>query len=179
MADGAALFLSQRTHDGYEQFSLGIQCVNVLFLKIHLDAFFLQFADGSQTVDCVAGKSANGLGKNQVDFAGEGIVDHAVEPVSVFDACTGDTLIGIDVHELPFRVVLYKRSVIVDLRIVAVLLLVFFRGNTSVGSYSFFLQQRPQVQNGHDGSRRFNFSYILCHCCHLDSAFCLAASRIS
>ena len=116
--------------------------MQIFFFKIDLAAFLLQFANGSQTVDRIAGKSADGLGKNKVD--------HAVEAVSVFNVCACDTFVGIDFHELPFWV-------IVDLHIVVVLLLVFFYGNTSVGGYPFFLQQQSQVQGKHGGNRWFDF----------------------
>ena len=50
LGNGARLLLSQRGHDGDEQFTFGVQRENVFFLEENLNAFFLQLADGDKCI---------------------------------------------------------------------------------------------------------------------------------
>ena len=66
--DGAAFFLGKAGHNGNQQFALGIQRPDILFLEINLHAFFFQLPDGSQAVDRVSGKPADRLGDDEIYF---------------------------------------------------------------------------------------------------------------
>ena len=59
LGNAATFFLRKAGHDGQEQFALAIKGPDVFFFKIHLDAFFLELANGSQAIDCVSSKSAD------------------------------------------------------------------------------------------------------------------------
>ena len=114
--------MCQRGHDRKQQFSLGIESVNVLFLEKHLHTFLLELPDGNKAVDCVSCEAADGLGENEVDFPGKGIFYHSVEAVTLFGVRGGDTLIRIHLDKDPFRVRLNFLRVITDLRVKGVFL---------------------------------------------------------
>ena len=50
VTDIPGLLLGKTGHDGDEQFTLGVQCVNIFLLEVNLHTFFLQFANGGRTV---------------------------------------------------------------------------------------------------------------------------------
>ena len=65
---------------------------DVFFLKIDLDAVFLQLPDGGQGVDRVPRKAADRLGDDQVDLAVHRIRDHAFEALAMLGAGARDKL---------------------------------------------------------------------------------------
>ena len=71
--------------------------LNILFFKVAFDAFFLQLPDGGQAVDGIAGKAADGLGDDEIDFPGQRISHHGLEALAVLGAGTGDALIRVAV----------------------------------------------------------------------------------
>ena len=93
---------------------MGERLPNTLF-KVAFDAFFLQLSDGGQAVDGIAGKAADGLGDDEINFPGQRISHHGLEALAVLGAGAGDALIGIDLHEFPVVPRLYVLGVIVDL----------------------------------------------------------------
>ena len=99
--DTTAFFLCKAGHDGDEQFTFAVQCPDVFFLKIHLNTCILQLADGGEAVDGVPGKATHALGHDQVDLTIQGILHHAVESVALLGVGGGDTLVSVDLHELP------------------------------------------------------------------------------
>ena len=119
--DAAAFLLGKARHDGDEQFPLGVEGHDILFLKEALATGLLQLADGGQTVYGVPGKTADGLGDDKVDLSGKGIPDHPVKAVAVFGVDGTDTLVGIDFYKVPIRIFPDELGVIIHL--------CFIRGN--------------------------------------------------
>ena len=129
---------------------------NILFLKIALDAVFLELADGGQAVHRVPGKPADALGHDEVDFPGQRIRDHAFEALAVLGAGAGYAFVGVHVHELPVIPALDVIGVVVDLRLVARELVVVIRGDAGVSCHPalFLLRNRRSGkarQRGRDG----------------------------
>ena len=61
----------------------------------------------------VLGKAAHRFGKDQINFSGEGVRHHLIEPVPLFHAGAGDSGVRIDPGKNPLRVTLDVGGVIV------------------------------------------------------------------
>ena len=133
--DAAAFLLGKTRHDGDEQVPFGVECHDILFLEEALTASLLQLADGGQTVHGVSGETADGFGHDQVDLSGKGIPDHPVKAVAMFGVDGTDTLVGIDLHEVPIRIFPDEFGVIVHLGFVGSELFFAVRGDTGVSGY--------------------------------------------
>ena len=133
--DAAAFLLGKARHDGDEQFPFGVEGHDILFLKEALATGLLQLADGGQTVHGVSGETADGFGHDQVDLSGKGIPDHPVKAVTVFGVDGTDTLVGIDLHEVPIRIFPDEFGVIVHLGFVGSELFFAVRGDTGISRY--------------------------------------------
>ena len=99
--DGTRFLLSQAAHDGDQQLALAVEGVDVLLLEKALAAVLLQLAVGRQAVHRVAGKPTDGLGDDQIDLSGQCVRDHLIEAVPVPGGHGADTLIGVDLYEVP------------------------------------------------------------------------------
>ena len=88
------------------------------------NVLILQLADVFQAVQCVSGKSADGLGDNHVDVSGLAVVNHTVKVLTFFGVGAGNTIIGVDTGKFPFGVFLHKFCIMLDLSIVACSLLI-------------------------------------------------------
>lgn len=130
--NAATFFLGKGTHDGYKKFTLAVQCVDVLFLKIDLHTLVLQLAHSCKAVHGVSGKTAHAFRNDEICLSGKSIFYHLIKAITVLCVQTTDTLIGIDFYELPLRIAFYEVGVILNLRFVAGLLLIAVRGNTGI-----------------------------------------------
>ena len=83
LGDGAALLLGKAGHDGDQQLTLAVKGVDVFLLEIDLHAVLLQLANSDQTVYSISGEAADGLGNNEVDLPGEGIINHPTRRTDV------------------------------------------------------------------------------------------------
>lgn len=140
LGNAAAFFLCQRGHDGQQQFALTVECPDVLFFKIALDAVFLELADGGQTVHRVPGKSADALGHNEVDFPCQRIRDHPLEALAVLGAGARDASVRVHIDELPIVPALDVIRIVINLGLIAGELVVVVSGNTRItGDPALFL----------------------------------------
>lgn len=142
----------------------GVECHDVLFLEEALTAGLFQFADGGQTVHSVPGKTADGLGDDKVDLPGKGISDHTIEAVPVLGVDGTDTLIGIDLHEVPIRIFPDELGVIVYLGFIGSELFFAVRGNTGISRYPAAYPFRGRcfgmdIQRGGDDGDIFSFRH--------------------
>lgn len=135
LGNGAAFLLGKARHDGDEQFPFGVEGHDVFFLEEALTAGLLQLSDGGQAVHGVSRKAAHTLGHNQVDFSGQGIPDHAVEAVPALGVDGADALIGVNLHEVPVRVLLDELGVVIHLGFIGSKLFFTVRGDTGVSGY--------------------------------------------
>ena len=126
---------------------------NILFLKIALDAVFLELADGGQAVHRVPGKTADALGHDEVDFPVQRIRDHAFEALAVLGAGARDACVRIDVDELPIVPALDVIRVVINLGLIAGELVVVVSGNTRITGDPalFLLRDRRSCEAGQRG----------------------------
>lgn len=77
-------FLRNGSHQAQHHIGLFIQRIEPLLLKINLDRCFqsLEISDGSQTINCVSRKSADGLGDNHVNLANHQQVHRTITDVN-------------------------------------------------------------------------------------------------
>ena len=162
LGDAPAFFLGKAAHDGDEKLALGVQRPDVFLLEINLHALVLQLPDRCQGIDRVAGKAANGLCDDEVDFPRQRVLDHAVETVAVLCVRRRDTLIRIHPHELPIAPAGDVVPVVVHLGFIAGLLFLLIRGDPRVARDLPFCRRidrsgcKPVQRGG-------NLRYSLCH----------------
>ena len=114
LAGGAAFFLCVGGQDGHHQLAVCAQGVNVLLFEVNIDAQELQFPDGFQQRDRIAGKPGNGLGDDQIDLSGSAIVKKSLEVLTGILGA-GQGLVGINATVLPAGMFLNEVAVIADL----------------------------------------------------------------
>lgn len=64
--DAPTLLLRKAGHDGDQQFTLGVQGVDVFLLEIDLHTFFFQLSDSSEAVHGVTSEAADGFCDDEV-----------------------------------------------------------------------------------------------------------------
>ena len=74
---------------------------NVLLLEVNLYTVFLELTDILQRVHGVSCKSADGLGDDEVNLAGKGILDHLVESIPLLCVGSTDPFVRIHADEIP------------------------------------------------------------------------------
>lgn len=89
--------------------------MDILFLKIDVHAYGFQLADRGKRCDGVAGKPADGFGKDHVDLPCTAIREQSLKLCSAF-LCAGDGFICIHAHVLPAVVGLDETTVLANLR---------------------------------------------------------------
>ena len=87
LAERLRFLLRQRCHNGDQDFALCVHRVNGLLFKENRNVDLLQQADVFQAVQLVAGKTADRLREDHVDFSRLVVLDHGVELLSAF--CRG------------------------------------------------------------------------------------------
>ena len=102
VGDGGGFLLSDGAEGSDHHLIVHIRCFEAIFLKFHLDAEGFQLPDGGETVVDVSCKPGNGLYKDAVDFAFPAVGKHPLEFLPLVRPCSGDALIGVNVHQLPF-----------------------------------------------------------------------------
>ena len=80
LTQGLAFLLCQRCHDGQQNLSLRIHCVDILFFKEYRNVLLFKLPDVFQAVQRVSGKSANRLCNDHVDFPSHALFDHSGMP---------------------------------------------------------------------------------------------------
>jgi len=135
-ADGFRLRLGENAVDRQIGFGAHVQRVDVLFLKGDADIQRGQQADIVEAVHDVARKPGHRLDEDPVDFAQLALADHLHELGPFLRAGAGQSLIGENADELPFRVLLDFLCVIGLLGFVAVFLFFLLGGNPAVGRYA-------------------------------------------
>ena len=133
LGNAAAFFLGKRGHDRQHQFALAVEGPDVFLFKVDLNTLVLQPADGGQAVDRVSGKTADGLGDDEVNLPVERIIHHVLEALAFAGVAAGLSFVRIYGNELPVGTALDVIGVVVDLRLVAGELLVPVRGDAGVG----------------------------------------------
>ena len=153
--------LRQGCHDCHQNFSLGIQCIDILLLEEHRDVHVFQLTRIFQAIDGVSGKTADRLGKNHIDLSSFAVLDHPVEAFSLGCVGAGNTVVGIDLNHLPFGITFDVVGVMLDLHLVAGLLLFILCRNTAVCSYSCLLDLCSRLLCS-DGASGRNHCNVLC-----------------
>ena len=100
---------------------------HILFFKINLGAVFLQFADGREAVNRVAGKSTDRLCQNESDLPSQGILHHLIKPVPALGGGAADALVAVQAGVLPFVMFPDETLIVIALRFVAVQLVLMIR----------------------------------------------------
>jgi hypothetical protein len=76
----------------------------MIFFKQHGHAQAAEFSDGSKAVLRVPSESGNRFHKDAVNFPLSAVSHHPLKFLSLVHASSGQTLIGIDVHQMPILV---------------------------------------------------------------------------
>ena len=113
--------------------ALAVKRPDCLFLEIHLDSILAQLTDNSQAIDRIAGKARNRLGYDQIHLSCQRIRHHPVEAGSAGCTCAGNTFVRVYADKFPIFMSRNKRSVVFDLRFIAVQLLVAVCRHTGIG----------------------------------------------
>ena len=88
---------------------------------------FLQFADGREAVNRVAGKSTDRLCQNESDLPGQGILHHLIKPVPALGGGAADALVAVQAGVLPFVMFPDEALIVIALCFVAVQLVLMIR----------------------------------------------------
>lgn len=96
LGKGLGFLLGEACHDGDQNLSLGVHRVDGFLLEPDRDVLFFQLPDVFQTVERIAGESADALGDDHVDVSGHALVDHAVEFITLLCIGATDSVIGED-----------------------------------------------------------------------------------
>ncbi len=132
---GADIFrfaLGDAAVDGDVKLGTGLIAVDALLLKVYIHAQLIEQAGILQAVHRVPRELGNGFRDDHVDFPLLASADHAVEFISVFHACAGDALVGVDTFKRPSVFGIDAFSVVFHLIFVAVELFLLLSGNAAV-----------------------------------------------
>ena len=129
-----AFLLSQRTHNGDEQFAFTIKSPNIFLFKETFHMMFFQFSDSCQAVNRISSEPTYTFCDNQVDFSVQSIRNHGIKALSMFRRCCGNALICIYFNKLPIRISLNVIGIVRNLCLIAGELFLEIGGNSGVGS---------------------------------------------
>src|SRR5699024_6774943 len=104
LGEGLAFLLCKARHDGKQNLALGIHRVDVFLLKIYGDVLFFKLSDVFKAIQCISGKSANGLGNYHVNSARHSLVNHTIELLTLFGVSACYTIVSEYSGKLPFGV---------------------------------------------------------------------------
>ena len=134
--------------------------VHAFLFKHHANSSLPQGTDGAEHIHTVAPKPGDGFAEDQVDTPLSAGPKHPFEILSVLHAGTGNSLIGIDVHQFPARVLGDGVGIIPDLRAIGIELVFGIGGHPAVCRHFFkFFRLRFIGLN----------DLYLCHLAHLRS----------
>ena len=145
LRNGAAFILGKRSQNGEQQLAAAIHGVDAFLFKANANAHVLQLAGIIQAILGVTGKSGNGLGNHQVNFSCLAVSNHAVELVTTFGAGTRNALIGVNVHQFIFWVVVDVGGVVCHLVFKAVQLFLLCGGHSAISRHPQFLLRHPRT----------------------------------
>ena len=130
-----ALLLRKRSEDGEHQLAVPAHGVDVLLLKINVNAQRLQLAHRFEHGHRVAGEPADGLGEDQVDLSRPAIREHLPEsgPVAL---CAGVRFIGVHARVFPAGLALDIGAVVADLPGEGMQHGVLSRGDAAIGRHT-------------------------------------------
>ena len=114
----------QSSHDGDKDFAFGIHCIDGLFFKQNRYVHVLELPYVFQAVQCVSGKSADGLGNDHINVTGFAVINHTIEFFSLFGVGAGYTVISINSGKFPIRIFLNVLCVVLDLSFITCSLLI-------------------------------------------------------
>ena len=102
-ADVLRFALSYGTVDCDIELSSWLNAVDSLFLEVHVHIVFFQHPSVLQAVEGVSCESGYRFGNDHIDLALFTMAHQPVEVIALFDACSGDTFIGVDADHRPSR----------------------------------------------------------------------------
>ena len=132
---GADIFrfaLRNAAVDGNVKLGTGLIAVDALFLEVHIDTEVIEQSDILQAVHRVPREPGNGFRDDHVNFPLLASADHAIEFISVFHACAGDALVGVDTFKRPSVFGIDAFGVMFHLILITVELFLLLRGNSAV-----------------------------------------------
>ena len=135
---GADIFrfaLRNAAVDGNVKLGTGLIAVDALFLEVHIDTEVIEQSDILQAVHRVPREPGNGFRDDHVDFPLLASADHAVEFISVFHACAGDALVGVDTFKRPSVFGIDAFGIVFHLIFITVELFLLLSGNAAVCRY--------------------------------------------
>ena len=115
LGNGSAFLLGDGRHNGEEKLTLGVECPYVFLFKEDLDTFFFELSDRKQAVNRVSCKTADRLCYDEVNLTVQGSFNHLVKAVTAFGTRSRNALVGVNLYELPFRVLFDVLGVVVNL----------------------------------------------------------------
>ena len=113
LADRKAFLLGVGSEDGKHQLSVGTRCMNVLLLKVYVNAQLLELTNRGEKRDRVSCKTADGLGDNHIHVAVSAFGKELLEAFTLVLG-SGNGFIGVHACILP-AVILNVIAVIADL----------------------------------------------------------------
>ena len=131
-ADVFRFALGDAAVDGDVKFRTGLIAVDTLFFEVHVDAEVIEQADMLQAVDGVPRKPCDRFRDDHVDFPLFASADHPIEFITVFYACAGDALVGVDTFKRPSVFGMDAFGIVLHLIFVAVKLFLLLSGNAAV-----------------------------------------------
>ena len=111
-----AFLLSKRGEERKHQFAVLRKGMDFFLFKPHLHADGFEMADGFQKVDRISRKTADGLGKYDIDFSLLAVGKHFLKLLPLRCECSRYSVVGVHTCVLPAGILLNQRTVIADLR---------------------------------------------------------------
>ena len=93
LTQGLGFLLGEGRHDRDQNFTAGIQSVDVFLFKIDCDISGFQLSDVVQAIHGVPGKTADGFGNDHVDFTIRAGLYHLIKLLSALGGCCADTVV--------------------------------------------------------------------------------------
>ena len=115
LGNGSAFLLCDGGHNGEEKLALGVEGPYIFLFKENLDAFFFELSDRKQAVNRVSCETADRLCYDEVDLTVQGCFNHLVKAITAFGTRSRNALVGVNLYELPFRVLFDVLGVVVNL----------------------------------------------------------------
>ena len=101
LADALGFGLCEASIDDQIQFTICLECIDLLLLKVDADAFGLEHSDIVKAVHRISRKAGYGFGDDVIDLSSQTVVDHFVELRPLVGSCAGFTLISEQTCEAP------------------------------------------------------------------------------
>ena len=112
--------LGHRTQYREEQFPIHRHRIDVLILKEYCHILFLELAHIVQRIYSISCETGYGLGDDQIDLVCCTIRYHLPEAFPFIHLCSCDSSISVNIHQLPFWIIVYLVGVVLYLGMIAV-----------------------------------------------------------